>query len=99
MHIYRSGNRHSSESTVAYRALREERDPRNLSICSGMVQLQSFALAPSHLLVSHKIRLGTPKCCSMNTTCVSNMKALLLAASTGLRQSEIVRSQVVGYRF
>src|SRR5260370_31153217 len=49
MHIYQSGNWHSYGSTLAYRGLREERAPRNLSICSGMVQLQSFAFSLLYL--------------------------------------------------
>src|SRR5260370_13749799 len=53
MHIYQSGNWHSSGSTLAYRGLREERAPRNLSICSGMIQLQSFAFSLLYLRRRH----------------------------------------------
>src|SRR5260370_39471236 len=53
MHIYQSGNWHSYGSTLAYRGLREERAPRNLSICSGMVQLQSFAFSLLYLRRRH----------------------------------------------
>src|SRR5271163_188413 len=61
MHIYQSGNWHSSGSTLAYRGLREERAPRNLSICSGMVQLQSFAFFSS-LPLSSAFRIDPSIC-------------------------------------